>query len=111
MSVRRLAENQPDSFAFSMETMEQVPPPSRSYLVPSQPRSFTTLQPKKSDGAPDFKCPTREELMKPICEIGIDIAVTKGDVPKECPMLADGGATRVEIDLRRPADIGTVGIE
>src|SRR5262249_7151625 len=83
-----------------VESIEEVPPqPSRSYVAPSRPRTMTSnLQPRKADASPDLKCPTREELMKPICELGVDIAPAKGEVPKECPMLADGSAGRCWCD-------------
>jgi hypothetical protein len=82
------------------EVIEEYPSPP----VPSRPRSFTSIyQPKKANGpkadaAPDFKCPSREELMKPICELTVDIAPSKGDVPKECPLFADAWEPRMWCD-------------
>jgi hypothetical protein len=84
------------------EIIEESPPSPSA--VPSRPRSFTSIyQPKKADGAkaepaPDFKCPSREELMKSICELTVDIAPSKGEVPKECPLFADGCEPRLWCD-------------
>jgi hypothetical protein len=83
------------------EIIEDVP---SAPVAPSRPRSsISTYQPKKTEGAKpdtaaDLKCPTREELMKPICELTVDIAPSKGEVPKECPMWDDGCEPRMWCD-------------
>jgi len=66
------------------------PQPSPRRITP------TTLQPKgkspagKEATAAQFKCPTREELgIRSICELTLDIAPTKGDLPQDCPLEAD----------------------
>jgi hypothetical protein len=81
------------------ETTDAGPAHSRSSEVPSRPRSFVSKhQPKKAEAAPDFKCPSRAELMKPICELGVNITPSKGEMPEECPLLADAFEPRMWCD-------------
>jgi len=64
--------------------------PQAAEVYVSPPRSLvSTYQPKKAADAPDFKCPSREELMRGIGELTVDIAPSKGDVPQECPLFVD----------------------
>jgi hypothetical protein len=87
--------------------LEEVPPGEiiEEYAplpaVPSRPRSSVSgYQPKPNanGAAPDFKCPSREELMKSICELDVNIAPSKGELPRECPLFADACEPRMWCD-------------
>jgi hypothetical protein len=86
------------------EMVGEIEPSPPTEVLPSRPRSISTIyQPKKdegakSDAAPDIKCPTMAELMRPIGELTVDIAPSKGDVPKECPLFDQAFEPRMWCD-------------
>jgi hypothetical protein len=82
-----------------MQPIESMPAGDPLQSYGPRPRSFvSTYQPKKMDAAPDFKCPDKADLIKPICELTVEIEPSKGDLPQECPLFADGYLPRCWCD-------------
>jgi hypothetical protein len=75
--------------------------PTPAQQPPRQPfRSVINRQPaKKQNGEERFqvKCPSKEEIVKPISELSLDIAA-QGKLPKECPLYADAFPMRCWCD-------------